>query len=249
MNKISVILITKDEEFNIRDCLESIKWADEIIVVDSISQDSTVKIAKEYTEKVFIKEWMGFADQKKYALSLASNEWVLSIDADERVTNKLKDELLNNNLENVDGYFILRENYFLGKKVNCCGWGSDYQLRLFKKSKTSVTNRLVHEGFTVNGKTERLQNSMTHFSYRNLNDAFKKINVYSSLSAKEKSLKKKANCISAVVHPMAAFIQYYFLRGGFRDGVHGLLISLMHAATNLLTYMKILEIQRIKVEK
>ena len=133
MKKISVIIIAKDEEDLIEDCLKSVDWVDEIIFVDSESKDNTVEIAKKYTEKIFIKKWEGFANQKRYALSLAGNEFVLSIDADERVSENLKNEIQKINSDTVAGYKIPRENYFFKKHITTCGWDRDYQLRLFKK--------------------------------------------------------------------------------------------------------------------
>lgn len=246
MNKISVVIITKNEAQNISDCLESVKWADEIIVVDSGSEDETISIAKRFTDKVLINEWKGFADQKSFAMNQASNEWILSIDADERVTEKLKDEILNSDLNQFDGYRIKRENYFLGKLIRGCGWGNDYQLRLFRKSKTKLTNRLVHEGFEVEGKIGQLKNSMLHFSYRNFSDAITKINHYSTLEAIEKQNRKKVTAFTIVVTPVVAFLQHFFLRKGFIDGIYGLFVSIMHAITKLQVQLKIWELKKRK---
>ncbi len=247
-NKISVIIITGNEENNIRDCLKSVSWADEIIVVDSESIDSTVLIAKEFTEKVYIRKWEGFASQKTYALNLANNEWILSLDADERVTVELAKELEDLDLakSDFDSFKIHRENYFLGKKITYCGWGNDYQLRLFRKSKTKLTDRLVHEGFVVDGVTSNLKNPITHYSYINLKDGFKKINEYSTLEANEKFKHKKVSSISIILYPLIAFIQHYIFRKGVLDGKHGLMISLMHAMTKLQVQMKMWELQRHK---
>jgi len=246
MNKISVVIITKNEAQNISDCLESVKWADEIIVVDSGSEDETISIAKRFTDKVLINEWKGFADQKSFAMNQATNEWILSIDADERVTEKLKDEILNSDLNQFDGYRIKRENYFLGKLIRGCGWGNDYQLRLFRKSKTKLTNRLVHEGFEVEGKIGQLKNSMQHFSYRNFSDAITKINHYSTLEAIEKQNRKKVTAFTIVVTPVVAFLQHFFLRKGFIDGIYGLFVSIMHAITKLQVQLKIWELKNRK---
>lgn len=246
MNKISVIIITKNEARNIGDCLESVKWADEIIVVDSGSEDETISIAKRFTDKVLINEWKGFAQQKSFAMAQATNEWILSIDADERVTDKLKDEILNSQLNEFDGYKIKRENYFLGKLIRGCGWGNDYQLRLFRKSKTKLTDRLVHEGFEVEGKMGQLKNSMLHFSYRNFSDAITKINHYSTLEAIEKQNRKKVNAFTIVVTPVIAFLQHFFLRKGFIDGIYGLFVSIMHAITKLQVQLKIWELKNRK---
>jgi len=244
-NKISVVIITGNEENNIKDCLKSVQWADEIIVVDSESADSTVQIAKEFTDKVIIHKWEGYAKQKSYAISLAVNEWVLSLDADERVTKELAEEILYYDLfkTNYVAFKIHRENYFIGMKINNCGWGNDYQLRLFRKSKTRLNERLVHEGFIVDGKVTLLNNSILHYSYNNLKDGFDKINIYSSLEAEEKHSRKKVSTLSIVLYPILAFLQHYFLRKGIGDGKHGLMISLMHAVTKLQVQMKIWEIK------
>ncbi|MFN3872324.1 MAG: glycosyltransferase family 2 protein [Ignavibacterium sp.] len=243
MNRISLIIITKNESQNIRDCLESVRWADEIIVVDSGSSDDTVSIARHFTDKVFYNEWKGFAEQKSFAMSLATNDWLLSLDADERVTEKLKDEILNSNLDEFDGYRIKRDNFFLGKIIRGCGWGNDYQLRLFKKSKTRLTDRLVHEGFEVEGKVGQLKNSMLHFSYRNFRDAFTKINHYSTLEAIEKQNRKNVNAFTIVITPVIAFLQHFFIRKGFIDGIYGLFVSIMHAITKLQVQLKIWELK------
>lgn len=242
-NKISVTIITGNEETNIRDCLESVKWADEIIVVDSESTDRTVEIAKQFTDKIFIRKWEGFASQKSFALNQASNDWVLSLDADERVTPKLAEEILNSDIDRFDGYKIKRENYFIGRQITGCGWGRDFQLRLFRKSRTKLTDRLVHEGFSVDGTISELKAAISHFSYRNLKDGFGKINEYSTLEANEKAYKKKITGLRVVFYPVWAFLQHYFIRKGFRDGKHGLMVSLMHAMTKLQVYMKIWEIK------
>ncbi len=246
MNKISVIVITKNEQQNIAECLGSVIWADEIIVVDSGSDDDTISIAKKFTDKVIFNEWKGFADQKSFALQQASNEWILSLDADERITDLLKDEILNSNLDNFDGYRIKRDNYFLGRLIRGCGWGNDYQLRLFRKSKTKLTNRLVHEGFEVEGKIGQLIYSMLHYSYRNFSDAFTKINHYSTLEAIEKQNRKKVNALTIIITPILAFLQHYFIRKGFIDGIYGLFVSIMHAITKLQVQLKIWELKNQK---
>lgn len=244
-NKISVVIITGNEENNIKDCLQSVTWADEIIVVDSESSDNTVLIAKEYTDKVFIQKWLGYSKQKSYAISQAKNEWVLSLDADERVKGQLAEEILNYDLDKTgySAFKIKRENYFIGKKINECGWGNDYQLRLFKKSRVKLTDRLVHEKFIVEGDVSTLENAIMHYSYNNLKDGFDKINIYSSLEAEEKHNKTKITTLRIILYPVIAFLHHYFIRKGIKDGKHGLIISLMHAITKLQVQMKIWEIK------
>ncbi|MGC8594773.1 MAG: glycosyltransferase family 2 protein [Candidatus Kryptoniota bacterium] len=241
--KISVIIIAGNEENNIAECLESVLWADEIIVVDSGSTDRTVEIARTYTTRVFVHQWEGYAAQKSYALSLAGNEWVLSIDADERVSPELKLEIENLDIERADGYKIPRRNYFLGKVIKSCGWYPDYQLRLFKKSRAGVTNRQVHEGFFVNGRIERLKNDIIHYTHMSITGTLRKINEYSSLQAIEKATRKHVHGYHILLHPTWAFFQHFILRKGFKDGTYGLMVSLIHAMTNMQTYMKIWEMQ------
>ena len=247
MNKISVIIITKDEEKNISDCLKSVEWADEIIVIDAESNDKTVKLAKIFTDKIFTKKWEGYVPQKKYALSLASNEWVLSVDADERITPELKNEILNLSPGNFAGYKIRRKNFLLGKEITSCGWGNDYQLRLFKKEKTDLTDRLVHEGFTVDGKIGKLKNPMLHYTFSSFTEYFNKINYYTSLKAEELVKQKgKIGGWTIFSHTVSAFILFFINKRGFKDGVRGLIISLLHSVSTMLNYIKLWELQNKK---
>ncbi len=243
-NKISVIVITGNEEQNIRDCLESVKWADEIIVVDSESTDRTVEIAKTYTEKVFINPWKGYSNQKKYAISKTTNEWILSIDADERVTTSLKDYILKNDINVANGYYIIRENYFLGKKITGCGWGDDYQLRLIKKSEAEITDSLVHEGFVVRGKSKKIEHPIVHYTNKSIHQALNKVNEYSGLFAKEKYETKKVGFASLAIKPIIALYQHFIARKGYKDGIYGFLVTLMHATTKLQELAKIWELKR-----
>jgi len=246
MKQISVVIITKNEEKNIRRCLESVRWADEIIVVDAFSSDATVEIVKEFTHAVHQKEWTGFAKQKEYALTLAANEWVLSLDADEEISPQLKEEILSLNDSDISAYEILRENYFLNKKITTCGWDKDFQLRLFNKKKTSVTvNKLVHEGFLVDGKKMKLNSPMYHYTTTSLEKMIGKINYYSSLHAIENSSKKKKiTGLSIFLHGVSAFLRPYISLKGYKDGMHGLLISFLNGLTTILNYAKLWELQK-----
>jgi (heptosyl)LPS beta-1,4-glucosyltransferase len=244
MNKISVIVITKDEEKNISNCLKSVEWADEIIVVDSESSDKTIELAKKFTEKIFIRTWEGYVPQKKYALGLASNDWVLSLDADERITEALKNEILNLSLDNVSGYKIRRKNFLLKKEITSCGWEKDYQLRLLKKDKTSFSDRLVHEKFIVEGEVKTLSNPMIHYTFSSFTDYFNKINYYTSLKAQELfKKKKKIGGWTIFSHSVSAFFAFFIIRKGFKDGVYGLIISFLHSVSTLMNYIKLWELQ------
>jgi glycosyltransferase involved in cell wall biosynthesis len=245
-NKISVIIITGNEENNIKACLESVRWADEIIVVDSESTDNTVSIAKECTDKVFIRKWEGYAVQKTYALSLANNDLILSLDSDERVTAELALEILNTSVDNYNGFLIKRDNYFLGKLIKGCGWGNDWQLRLFKKSQAKLSERLVHEKFLVEGDISRLKNSFVHYSYTSIKDAITKVNNYSTLEAVEKVNKKTVNIFSLLLSPAIYFLHHFVIRMGFIDGWRGIIISYLHTITKLQVQFKILELKNHK---
>ncbi len=247
MNKISVTVITKDEEKNISDCLRSVDWADEIIVVDSESTDRTVELAKQFTDKIFIRKWEGYVPQKKYALSLASNEWVLSLDADERVTPELKDEILTLSPGEFSGFKIRRKNFLLKKEITSCGWEKDYQLRLMRKDKASFSDRLVHEKFIVDGQVEKLKNLMLHYTFTSFSEYFSKINHYSSLKAQELFQKKKrVGAWTIFSHTVSAFFAFFFIKRGFKDGIYGLIISLLHSVSTMMNYIKLWELQNRK---
>lgn len=247
MNKISVIIITKNEEKNISDCLKSVEWADEIIVIDSESTDKTIELVKKFTDKVFTRKWEGYVPQKKYAISLAKNDWVLSIDADERITPELKDEILNLDPGLYSGFKIRRKNFLLKKEITSCGWEKDYQLRLLKKDKVSLSDRLVHEKFIIDGSVATLKNPMLHYTFTSFTEYLTKINYYTSLKAQE-LLTKKNNIGGWTIfsHTVSAFFTFYFMKRGFKDGVHGLIISFLHSVSTMMNYIKLWELQNKK---
>jgi glycosyltransferase involved in cell wall biosynthesis len=243
MQKISAIIIAGHEEKNIGECLESVRWADEIIVVNSESKDRTVEIAKQFTDKVFVRRWEGYASQKGFSLKQARNEWVLSIDADERVSPELREEISNLDFSKTDGFYIPRRNYFLDKIIRSCGWSPDYQLRLFRKSKTTLSDRQVHEGFVVDGKKEYLKNELIHYTHTSITSTLEKVNEYSTLEAVEKSRRVHVNGLKMFFKPIWEFFHHFIIRHGFTDGVHGLMVSAIHAMTKAQAYMKIWEMQ------
>ena len=247
MNKISVVVITKDEEKNISDCLKSVQWADEIIVVDSESSDRTVELAKQFTDKIFIRKWEGYVPQKKYALSLARNEWILSLDADERVPVELKDEILNLAPGKFSGFKIRRKNFLLKNEIASCGWEKDYQLRLLKKDKAGLSDRLVHEKFIVDGQVDTLKNPMLHYTFSSFSEYLDKINYYTSLKAQELfRKKKKVGMWTIISHTVSAFFAFFFIKRGFKDGVNGMIISLLHSVSTMMNYIKLWELQNKK---
>jgi len=249
MQGISVIIIAGREEGNIAACLESVRWAHEIVVVNSESKDRTVEIAKQFTDKVFVRKWEGYASQKNFSMLQASNEWILSIDADERVSPELLEEIKDLDYTDADGFYIPRRNYFLDKVVRSCGWSPDYQLRLFKKSKTKLSDRQVHEGFVVDGKKKYLKNELIHYTHTSLTNTLEKINEYSTLEAEEKSHKIRMVGMKIFLKPIWEFFHHFILRRGFTDGVHGLMVSIIHAMTKTQVYMKIWEMQNVRDRK
>ncbi|MFC2140518.1 glycosyltransferase family 2 protein [Candidatus Auribacterota bacterium] len=184
--KISVCIITFDEEKNIRACLESVKWAEEIIIVDSFSQDKTIEICKEYTDKIYQVDWEGFGKTKNLALSYATQPWILSLDADERVNEALKDEILAID-QRSDGYFIPRKSFFGGKWIKYCGWYPDYTIRLIKNGHGKFKEQKVHEAIEIKGNVVYLKCPLIHYTYKDITDFVRRLNRYSTLSAEEKT--------------------------------------------------------------
>ncbi len=237
---VSVAIITKNEEQNIEDALKSVVDAKEIVIVDAFSSDRTVEICRKYTDKIFQHEWEGFALQKQKAVDYAKGEWILILDADERVTPELKAEIINAvSAFDCNGFYIPRENYFLGKWIKHSGWWPDYTLRLFRKNKGYFEIREVHEKIIVEGKTEYLKQPLKHFTYRSLSDFIFRMDNYSALAARE--LKKKkgaAGLLSLLIRPPATFIKMYCLRLGFLDGIHGLILAVLYSYYTFLKYAK-----------
>jgi len=238
MGKISVIIITKDEADNIRDCLESVAWADEIIVVDSGSNDATVEICRELGVQVHEHDWPGFGIQKNRALSYATHEWVFAIDADERVTPELRLQLIKAIEEDSeDGFCVPRLSQFCGRFIRHSGWYPDYVLRLFRRTKGRFSDDMVHERVILEGHAGRLTNPLLHYSYKNEADVRRKTEQYARAGALQ--MLKNGKTVSLADAPLRAgwaFIRTYFLRMGFLDGNAGFNIALMNARTTYLKY-------------
>ena len=242
LNQLSVIIITKNEGLNIRACLESVSWADEIIVVDSGSQDDTVAICREFTPHVYIHDWPGFGAQKNRALNYASKNWVLSLDADERISPELKKEIqavLQEKRE--DAYEIPRLSSFCGRYIHHSGWRPDYVTRLFKRSAGKFSDDLVHERVIINGTTGKLRQSILHESFRNTEQLLDKINHYSTASALMLHQKgRTATLKKAVTHAVWAFLRTYILRAGFLDGREGFMLAVSTAEGTYYRYVKLM---------
>ena len=242
---LSVVIITLNEEPKIKDCLESVAWADEIIVVDSFSKDNTVEIAGNYTDKIYQREFTGFGEQKNFALSKASGDWILSIDADERVTSELQEEI-KRTLANprACGYYMPRKSYFSNKWIKHCGWWPDYLLRLFRKDCGHFSDRAVHEALQVDGPTVKLKNPLEHYPFFSISDLIKKADTYSTLGAKVMVAEgKSSSSCHALTHSTLSFLKMYFLRLGILDGWRGLAIAFSNAVGVFYRYMKCVEMK------
>jgi len=238
---VSVILITKNEAGNIRDCLQSVSWADEIIVVDSGSTDGTPQIAKEMGALVYSHDWPGFGPQKNRALAYASKDWVLSIDADERVTSEQHAELERAMREGgADGYSCPRLSQFCGTFIHHSGWYPDYVLRLFKRDKGRFSDSLVHESIILEGRSEKLKIPLLHYSYLTMDDVERKVEHYSNAAAQQMfQAGKRAGWMRAALSGGWAFFRTYIVRLGVLDRAAGFQISMMNMRTTFLKYRKL----------
>lgn len=245
---LSVIIITHNEERNIRSCLASVSWANELIVVDSQSTDTTVLIAKEFTEKVFVTPWQGYSGAKKFALTKASHEWILWLDADERIVPELRDEIQSiilSKRSEPSAYEVARRAYFVGQWIRHCGWYPGYVLRLFRKSSASFSSSSVHEYLEHSGSRGRLNHDLLHFTDDNLFHYFEKLNRYTTLAVNDLQTNGRSfSLYDLTVRPAFIFVKMYFIRAGFLDGVRGLLLSLYSAMYVFVKYAKLKEAQR-----
>ncbi len=244
MLPVSVVLVTKNEERNVREALQSIGAVSEIIIVDAFSTDKTVEIAREFTEKVFQIEWKGFAEQKQKAIDLAEGPWVFLLDADERFTRPLVEEVkrIVSGEGEYAGFFVPRKNFFLGRWIRHGGWWPDYTLRLFRKGTAHVETRRVHEKVVVNGRTGFLEAPLEHFTYRTVSDYLKKMDIYATLAAEELNDKgKKSGIMTMCTHSAFTFVKMYFFRLGFLDGMHGFVLAVLYSYYTFLKYLKLWE--------
>jgi glycosyltransferase involved in cell wall biosynthesis len=238
--RLSAIIITKNEASNIAACLASVAFCDERIVVDSGSSDDTVAIAKGCGAQVTTREWAGFGAQKNAALSLAQSDWVFSIDADERVSPALADEIRAAvAAAAADGYEMPRLSTFLGRPMRHSGWYPDYVLRLFRRDRARFTDDLVHERVVCQGRTARLVTPLDHHPVRRLEDAVARADSYSTAGAKMLAASnRRVTFMSGITHGAWSFLRAYVLRRGFLDGAEGFLLAVANAEGTYYRYMK-----------
>jgi glycosyltransferase involved in cell wall biosynthesis len=244
---ISICIICFNEEHNIRRCLESSTWADEIIVVDSMSQDKTVTIAREYTDMVYQKAWPGYMEQKNFALSKANGVWILSLDADEQVRPELRDEIFAEigKPDAKDGYRIPRRSYYQGRWINHSGFYPDKQLRLFRSARGCWTGGRVHEKVEINGIVGELRSDLLHYPYKGvIAGQLQTVNSFSSLFAQDMHEKgKRYHLLLLLLRPVIKFLEVYVLKLGFLDGLAGFIIAITSAYALFVRYVKLREIE------
>jgi glycosyltransferase involved in cell wall biosynthesis len=244
--KLSATVITKNEERNITRCLAALDFADEIVVVDAESTDRTVALARQFTDKVVINPWPGHKQQKNFAIDQASGDWILSLDADEVVTPELCSEIINARdagFAGVDGYYISRKAFFLGKWIAHCGWYPDFHLRLFRKTNGRFGGLNPHDIVELNGPTARFTNPMLHFTYPDLDTYIARLNSYTTIAADELFQRgKRFRLRQVTLSPLAMFAKMYLLKRGFLDGREGLLLSALSAYYVFVKYLKLWEL-------
>jgi glycosyltransferase involved in cell wall biosynthesis len=237
---LSAIIITKNEAANIGDCLDSLAFCDERIVVDAASSDGTMMIAKEKGARVAAHGWKGFGPQKNYALSLAQGEWVLSIDADERVSPELAREIRAAVEEgSADGFELSRRSSFCGRMMRHSGWFPDRVLRLFRRGKGRFTDDVVHERVVCDGPVARLKGPLLHYPVARLEDAIRRIDQYSTLGAEQLATSgRRISAFSGVTHGLGTFLRVYLLKLGFLDGAAGFMLAVANAEGAYYRYQK-----------
>ena len=232
MNKLSVVIITKNAEKFIEDAVKSAGFADEVLVLDSGSDDKTCEIPKKLGARVEYQKWLGFGKQKQRAVELAQNEWVFVLDSDERITDELQNEILNELKEpKFDAYFVARLNNFWGREIRYLGLYPDYSIRLFNKTKARFNKKDVHESVICNCKKGYLKNPIKHLAYESIEEFIKKQNRYSSIGAKK-------NRFKAVFSPFWTFFKLYFIKLGFLEGWEGFIIARLYAEYTFWKYIK-----------
>jgi glycosyltransferase involved in cell wall biosynthesis len=246
--RVTATVITKNEADSIADALTSLSWTDEIIVVDADSTDDTVAIARTFTDRVFVRAWTGYVDQKNHAASLATHDWIFSLDADERVPEELSAEIraLLSSEPKLRGFRMPRVSFYLGRWMRTTDMYPDYQLRLYDRRHAQWDGMYVHESVKVNtGLVGHLKSELQHYPYKDLSEHLIRMDRYTTLAARQMFEKgRRATRLELLFHPPIAFARNYILKGGFRDGTAGLIISLVNSYYVMLKFAKLWELQR-----
>jgi len=246
--KITATVITYNEEHNIAAALESLSWADEIIVVDGESTDGTVDTARGFTDRVFVRSWPGYSAQKNFAAEQATNDWIFSLDADERISPELTQSVISlkgRSEPGAAGFEMARRTFYLGRWINHSGWWPDRKIRLYDRRKAQWRGDFVHESLSVNGRIERLEGNLLHYTVRNASEHHRRMDRYTTLAAEELFTRgKRASTGSLVVAPAVVFLRSYVFKLGFLDGIPGLAIARFAAHYEFLKNLKLWEMGR-----
>lgn len=245
MPKLTATIITRNESAHIAAAIESVSFADEILVVDSESTDDTAAIARRYASRVIVRPWPGYVAQKNFAAAEASHDWILSIDADERVSPALAAEIqaLMQDGPGAAGYRVPRVTWHLGRWLRSTDWYPDRQLRVYDRRRARWAGRLVHESVHADGPVRDLRGELLHYAYRDIAHHLQTMDRYTTLAARQMYEDgRRAGWIDVLVRPRLAFFRNYILRGGFRDGMPGLIVSMMNAQYVGLKFAKLWEL-------
>jgi glycosyltransferase involved in cell wall biosynthesis len=244
--KISACVIAYNEERKIGRCLESLKWCDELVVLDSFSTDRTPEIARRYTDRVFQREWLGYVGQRNLVRDMSQHPWILFLDSDEEISPALRDEILaefERGTGDYVGYEFPRLVYFLGRWIRHGEWYPDVKLRLFRKACGRTEGQEPHDRVVVSGPIKRLKNPIWHYTYDGIDDHLKTLNRFSTITAQQKFLQETPfRWMDLLLRPLFRFAKGYLLRGGFLDGAHGLVIALTCSFGVTVKYAKLWEL-------
>ena len=244
---ITVYTLSFNEARQIREVLETVAWADELVLVDSFSTDGTVEIARTFGARVISEQFGGFGKLRNRALETATHDWILSIDADERCTPELAAEVRQEmTAPRADAYLVPRKNFFFGRWIRHCGWYPDYrQPQFFNRAKMRYRDDLVHEGYELQGRLGRLREHVLQYPWPTIEVATAKSQRYAALMAERYAhMNKQATATKLVGSPLAMFLKMYVAQQGFRDGLHGLVLSALYAYYTFLKYAKLWELQQ-----
>ncbi len=246
---ISVYVLTFNNRRTIERCLKSLEWAEELVVVDSLSTDGTVEICKRYTEKVYQRPWAGHRDQYQYAADLTTHPWIMFVDADEEVPPELVQEIrdeLEGGPPRFDGYLIYRRTYYLGRWIRYGGWYPDGEIRLYRRDKGRWEGGL-HAKVAVNGKVGVLKNQYLHYTYRDISDQIQTIDRYSKIAAEDMAQGgERFSLFKLLIHPPFRFVKEYLFKLGFLDGLPGLIIIV---STMFYVFIKYAKLWELKISK
>lgn len=259
--KISAFVICMNEEDQIADCLNTLSFCDEVVVIDSFSTDSTVEIAKSLGAKVIQRPWPGYREQKSFGLTVCTHSWVINIDADERVSPELRESVMGvlrddwnakhkGGPKAADGYFMNRVVFYLGRWWRLGGWYPEYRLRFFRRELTTWGGVEPHEKPIVQGRTEILPGELQHFTYKNLDEQLQRLHSLSMIAAREEYKGgERASLFSLLVNPALRSIKFFLLKKGYREGMAGLVVALAEGYYTFMKYAKIWELEFWEAQK